>query len=47
MIGMLLLFCSREHIFDKNSVAEGGVVDKDVSYGADEFTVLDNRAAAH
>jgi len=33
------------HIFDKYPIAAGGVVDKDVSDGTDEFAVLDNGAS--
>ena len=47
MIGMLLLFCRWEHIFDKDSVAAGGVVYKYMGYRADDLAVLQNRAAAH
>jgi len=36
-----------KHIFDKDGVAAGGVVDKDVGYRADEFAVLNNGATAH
>ena len=36
-----------EHVFDKDSVAFGAVLDEDVGYGADEFVVLDDGAAAH
>ena len=34
-----------EHIFNKNSIAGGGVVDQDVGNGADEFAVLDDGGA--
>ena len=36
-----------QHIFDKNAIAGGGIVYKDVGHGADELATLDNRTAAH
>ena len=36
-----------QHIFDKNTVAHGGVVDKDMGDCADELAVLDNGGAGH
>lgn len=38
---------SFQHIFNKYSVASCGIINKHMSYGTDDFTVLDNRAAAH
>lgn len=40
-------FGSREHIFDENAVAAGGVADEDVGDGADDLSVLNDRGAAH
>ena len=34
---------SIQHVFDKNAVAGCGVVDKDMSNGTYQFSVLDNR----
>ena len=43
-----LKLCRRiQHVFDEDAVAGGGVVDEDVSDGADELAVLDNGTAAH
>lgn len=39
--------CRVQHIFDKDPVAHGWIVYKDVGHGADEFSVLDNWAAGH
>ena len=36
-----------QHVFDKNSVAAGGVIDQDVGDSAHEFSVLKDRGAAH
>ena len=35
-----------QHIFNKNSVARGGIADEDVSDRADEVPILNDRAAA-
>ena len=37
----------RQHIFNKNSVSRGGVVDKHVSDSANELAVQNDRAARH
>ena len=39
------LGCSVQHIFNKDAVARGGIVDKDVGDRPDELAVLDDRAA--
>ena len=36
-----------EHIFNKNPISFGGILDKDMRDGADDCSILDNRAAAH
>lgn len=36
-----------QHVFDKNSISLGGVLNKNVSNGPDQLPVLDDRAAAH
>lgn len=36
-----------QHIFDKDSVSLGRIVDEDVGDGADELAILYDRAAAH
>ena len=36
-----------QHIFDENPVPLRRIADKDVCDGADELSVLQNRAAAH
>ena len=41
------LGCRVQHIFNKDAVAHSWVVYKDVGHGADEFAVLDDRAAGH
>ena len=41
------LGCSVQHIFNKDSVSGGRIVDKDVSNGADQFSVLDDGRAGH
>ena len=39
----LKLCCRVQHVFDKDAVAGGGVVDEDMSNGAYQFSVLYNR----
>ena len=34
--------CRIRHIFDKDLVAHGRVVDEDMGHGADEFAILDD-----
>ena len=41
------LRCCIEHIFNKDAVASGGVIDQHMSNGAYQFSVLDNRTAGH
>ena len=36
-----------QHVFDEDAVALRGVIDQHVGHGADEFPVLNDRAAAH
>ena len=36
-----------EHILDKDTVANGGIVDQDVRHRAHDLAVLNDRAAAH
>ena len=36
-----------QHVFNKNSISLGGVLNKNVSNGPDQLPVLDDRAAAH
>ena len=36
-----------QHVFGKDSVSRGGIVDKNVRYRADELAVLDDRRARH
>ncbi len=36
-----------QHVFDKNSISLGGVLNKNVGNGPDQLPVLDDRAAAH
>ena len=43
----LKLCCRVEHVFDENAVAGGRIVNKDMSNGADELAVLDDRRAGH
>ena len=38
---------SIQHVFDEDAISGGGVVDEDVGYGADKFSVLDYRATRH
>ena len=46
--GVSLHLCRRiQHIFDKNAIAGGGVIDQDVGHGAHQFAVLNNRRAGH
>lgn len=40
-------FGSREHLFDENAVAAGGVVYEDAGDRADDLSVLNDRGAAH
>ena len=41
------LGCCIEHIFDKNTISRGGVVNENVGHGANQFAVLDDGAAGH
>ena len=41
------LCCCVQHVLNKNAVACGGVVHKDMGHGAHQFAVLDNRTAGH
>ena len=41
------LFYRIEHVLDENTVSARGIRYKDVRYGADKLSVLDDRAAAH
>ena len=43
----VLFLCRIQHIFDKNAIAHGGIVDKDMGHGTDQLPVLDNRTATH
>ena len=36
-----------QHIFDKNPVASGRIIYKDMGHRSDEFSILNNWAAAH
>ncbi len=36
-----------KHIFRKNTVAHGGIVDENMGHGADELAVLNDGGAAH
>ena len=36
-----------QHIFNKNPIPLSGILHQHMSHGADEFSVLDNGAAAH
>lgn len=36
-----------QHVLNKNSIAFRRVIDQDMGDGADEFSVLDDRATAH
>ena len=38
---------SIQHILNENAISGGGVVDEDVSNGADELAILDDGTAAH
>ena len=50
MILPFSLFCEifrrLKHIFNKDSVPTGGIVDKHVRHGAYELAILNNRTAA-
>ena len=39
--------CRIQHIFYENTVTTGGGVDEDMSYGTNQFAVLDDGTAAH
>ena len=39
--------CRIQHVFDKDPVTLGGVVDKDMGDGADEVAVLEDGRAGH
>lgn len=41
------LGCCVYQVFDEDAISGGGVVDKNVGHGANEFSILDNRAAGH
>ena len=41
------LGCRIQHVFDKDAIAGGGIVDKDMGDGAHQFSVLNDRAAGH
>ena len=41
------LGCGIQHIFDKNAISAGGVIDQDMGHRADEFAILDDGAAGH
>lgn len=43
----MLHFSMLQHVFNKDSISSGAVLDEDVGDCADELTVLDNGAAAH
>ena len=43
----LSLCCRVQHIFDEYTISGGGVVDQHVGHGADEFAILNDRAAGH
>ena len=42
-----ILRCRVEHVFDEDTVTGGRIVNKDMGDSADQFAVLDDRAAAH
>ena len=47
MRSALFLCCRVQHIFNEDAVAGGGVVDKDMSNGAHQLSVLYDRRAGH
>lgn len=43
----VILACCVQHVFNENTVASGGVVNKNMSHCAHQFAVLNNRRAGH
>ena len=43
----ILLSRRVQHILDQNSIPSCGGVHQDVGHGANEFSILNNRATAH
>ena len=41
------LCCRVQHVFNKDAVAGGGIVDEDMGHGTDEFAVLNEWTAGH
>ena len=42
-----VLCCCVPHVFNKNAISGGGVVDEDMGHGANEAAILNNRRAEH
>ncbi len=42
-----VLCCCIQHVFDKNAVAGGGIIDKDVGDSTNELAVLKDGTAGH